>query len=529
MVNARHMVPTEPTRAPLSPQAVRRALAHMRANLPDKITLADLAAACGTSERALLKQFERFVGASPMTHLLRVRLAAARTELLRPDSTLSIADVACGCGLPHLGRFAAEYRKAFGELPSTTVRRAREVPERAVADEPRSVPVPFVARPRPSLTVLPLRTETVTERRAAQELTEQLAANLSQASLVHVTFADPATTVVRQLARAPRPDPAAQYCLQGRLVQRDERTRITFWLTDAAGRHVWGDSYDGSTSALFDLMRHVVDGALCGIVPAITGAEITRLSEKSPNSLAARELLLRAFPLFMKLDAQNATRALAIATRAMELDPDDALPPAFAAYCHLRLLTDGAATSPFAARAETLRLAQRAATLDLGDPLVTTARAAIATLLQPREEAEALVERASAMDPTSAWAWERKGFLYHRDSPNLALACFDRALRLYGPRMPTENCLIGISQVHCFQAHLEQGARFARLALAENPRAMLGHRLLIGYEQCLGRPSAARQSALALRQAHPLFRAGEFMQIFPGSIPDALIVAGVPL
>lgn len=39
------------------PQYVKRALDYLRANMAEKVTLADLATVCGISQRALLKQF----------------------------------------------------------------------------------------------------------------------------------------------------------------------------------------------------------------------------------------------------------------------------------------------------------------------------------------------------------------------------------------------------------------------------------------------------------------------------------------
>src|ERR1700727_1380188 len=91
------------------PQYVKRALDYLRANMAEKVTLGDLATACGISQRALLKQFNRFLGVSPIAHLLRMRLTAARAELQRSDGTVSISEIASRCGLTHLGRFAAEY------------------------------------------------------------------------------------------------------------------------------------------------------------------------------------------------------------------------------------------------------------------------------------------------------------------------------------------------------------------------------------------------------------------------------------
>ncbi len=59
-----------------------------------------------------------------MKYLQQVRLRRAR-DLLREGSSTqtSVSAVASSLGLPHLGRFAAAYREAFGETPSETLRR----------------------------------------------------------------------------------------------------------------------------------------------------------------------------------------------------------------------------------------------------------------------------------------------------------------------------------------------------------------------------------------------------------------------
>ena len=62
----------------LLPQHVKRALAYMRANMAERITLAGLASDCGASERTLLKQFQRFVGLPPLGYLRRLRLNVAQ-------------------------------------------------------------------------------------------------------------------------------------------------------------------------------------------------------------------------------------------------------------------------------------------------------------------------------------------------------------------------------------------------------------------------------------------------------------------
>ncbi len=53
-----------------------------------------------------------------------MRLARARQEIVRRGTDATVTAVALSVGFTQLGRFAAEYRKAFGELPSAAVQRA---------------------------------------------------------------------------------------------------------------------------------------------------------------------------------------------------------------------------------------------------------------------------------------------------------------------------------------------------------------------------------------------------------------------
>jgi AraC-like DNA-binding protein/TolB-like protein len=531
MVTSNRAVQPESVSPTALPQHVKRALDYLRANLAEKVTLADLAAACGISQRALLTQFRHFLGVSPIAHLRRMRLGTARAELQQSDGTVSISEVAFRCGLTHLARFAAEYRTAFGELPSATRRRAVASADKGNigSDCRASAPAPFVARQRPSLIILPLRTETLQERHIAQELMEQLAATISRTSVASVTFADPMVAIVRRTVRSPREPATAEYCLNGRLVQRDAYIRVTLWLVDTEGRHVWGDSYDGTAGGAFDLLRRIVDGAVCAVVPGIGGAEIARIQGKDPETLKVREMIQQALPVLLKIDWDSSRKVFAIATRAMEMDPDDALPVAVAAHCQARLFSDAATASPAATRSLAHHLVRRAGVLDTGDPLVTTARAAAAAMSRSDDDVEALVDRALAMDPTSGWAWERRGFLFCWKDSDVAIACFSRALQLHGPFMPRDNCFLGIAQAHEAADNFDEAARWARRAVAENPQASMPKRLLIYYEDRLGRRLAARQVADQLCREHPEVSVSRLAQVHQGFCRDVLLRAGVPL
>jgi AraC-like DNA-binding protein len=90
-----------------------------------QLHLPELCALIGVSERTLRSCCTEFLGISPSRYMLRRRLQAARIALRDADpATASVAEIVGGCGFTELGRFAGAYRNAFGEAPSTTLRRS---------------------------------------------------------------------------------------------------------------------------------------------------------------------------------------------------------------------------------------------------------------------------------------------------------------------------------------------------------------------------------------------------------------------
>jgi len=102
---------------------VETAIAFMREHAGEPITAHDVASAVYISTRALSAAFVRELGEPPRDTLRRIRLEGVRADLLAADRGASTAAVARRWGFLHLSRFAAEYRRAYGELPSETLRR----------------------------------------------------------------------------------------------------------------------------------------------------------------------------------------------------------------------------------------------------------------------------------------------------------------------------------------------------------------------------------------------------------------------
>lgn len=102
---------------------VRFAIDFMRAHVSEPITMTDVARASFVSTRGLHAAFTRERGETPMQYLRRVRLDAVRADLRAGGADLTVAAAARRWGFAHLPRFAEQYRRAFGERPSETLRR----------------------------------------------------------------------------------------------------------------------------------------------------------------------------------------------------------------------------------------------------------------------------------------------------------------------------------------------------------------------------------------------------------------------
>ena len=89
-------------------------------------TARSLAVRIGVTERTLLRAFRETYGVPPKQYLMCRALHGVR-RVLRAGAPQdqTVADVLTRHGIWEFGRFAARYRRQFGELPSETLRRAR--------------------------------------------------------------------------------------------------------------------------------------------------------------------------------------------------------------------------------------------------------------------------------------------------------------------------------------------------------------------------------------------------------------------
>lgn len=89
---------------------------------PDQaVTVPELCGQLHVSRRTLQYCFEDVLGLSPLQYLRAIRLNGARRHLRQAAlRQQSVQDVAVNWGFWHFSQFASDYRKLFGEMPSST-------------------------------------------------------------------------------------------------------------------------------------------------------------------------------------------------------------------------------------------------------------------------------------------------------------------------------------------------------------------------------------------------------------------------
>jgi transcriptional regulator GlxA family with amidase domain len=102
------------------------AVGYVSRHLQESIRLCDLAAVAGVSTRTLGYLFTRIYGITPMAFVKHERLSNAYHLLQDADpASTTVAAIARRCGFSHMGQFAIDFKRSFGESPSVTLSQAR--------------------------------------------------------------------------------------------------------------------------------------------------------------------------------------------------------------------------------------------------------------------------------------------------------------------------------------------------------------------------------------------------------------------
>ena len=296
-----------------------------------------------------------------------------------------------------------------------------------------------------------------------------------------------------------------RYVLEGSVRKAGGRVRITAQLIEAeTGAHLWAERFDGALDDVFDLQDKVATSVAGVIEPALQAAETARSADRPTNDLTAYDLYLRAYAMTLSSSALF-PEALRLLDRAIERDPHYGPALARAALCCFRLVTDGRSDDPASDTRKGTDLARRALQVARDDPgALADAAAALAYFGEDIGAMMALVDRALALNPSSARGWQMSGTLRNwAGQPDVAIEHIETSLRL-GPRARSGAAIAAIGVAHFLSRRFGEAAPKLLLAIQEDPNHPVAYRFLAACYAQTGRLEEAQAVVERLRGVTPL-------------------------
>jgi adenylate cyclase len=394
-----------------------------------------------------------------------------------------------------------------------------EKPVRAFALDPeaQNIRIPFLARRArlPSIAVLPLQNAggDPEEDYFSDGIVEDI--TLSLAGLREVVVISRGSTLAY---RGRQSDPrevgrtlGVRYVLMGSVRKSERLMRVSVELCDAdTGASLWGQKEEVPEGELFDVQDRLVRRIVAGIAPNVRAAELRAAMRKRPESFNAYDFTLRALHTIHSLELNTFLQARDYLNKAMEEDPNFAMPVAWAARWHSIFVGQGWSANQAQDSATAVELALKAIELDGQNALALATYGHLRSyLFHDYDSAFEYFDRALAACPNHSLAWLlSSGTLSYVGRSVQAVQHGEKALQL----SPLDRSLFYyytfLNLAHYGNGTYEQAVKWGKMSVSENPNYTANLRILTGALVGAGRVDEARDVAAQLLRLEPGFRVG---------------------
>lgn len=319
---------------------------------------------------------------------------------------------------------------------------------------------------------------------------------------------------IRQVGR----ELGVRYVLEGSVRRAGGKVRIAAQLVSAVtAEHLWAEHYDGLLEDVFDLQDQVTANVVGAIAPKIDFAEIERAKRKPTANLDAYDYLLRGTEKFFLMTTRSLDEALPHFYRAIELDPDFAAAHAYAAnYFVLRKVVHSAPLSALEVK-EAERLATRAVELGPNNDIVLAlAGNTQSYVLGNVRGGTELTARALALNPNWARAWLIESWNKHwLGEFDAAIECSRRAM-LLSPQDPFMFHMQEATADNYFvTGRYEEALSWAEKALSGKPKSTSAMLTKLAVLASVGQQADAESLAKEYMLVDPTYR----LSLLPDQLP----------
>ena len=294
------------------------------------------------------------------------------------------------------------------------------------------------------------------------------------------------------------------YVVEGSVRKGGDRVRITVQLNDVAtGSHIWADRYDRDIADVFAVQDEITEAIVAAIEPQVYAAENFRAKRKSPDSMDAWDLVMRALSHYWRVTRQDNMVAQALLEKATAIDPGYGQALGVLAASHTFGAHMGwseiATVAPIAERAATAALLA-----DSEDPWAHFALGGVHLFARRFDDSLAAFERALLLNPNFSLAQGYYGLVLSYsgrwEEGDLAAR---RALRL-SPRDPFSAIYCGIDSYAQFVGrNYDEAMRISREGIRQRGDFVGAHRVFTAAAGMAGQETTAAAALRELRRVQP--------------------------
>jgi adenylate cyclase len=403
-------------------------------------------------------------------------------------------------------------RRGYRFIGPAATKSEAKVPATPTVDVARK-PAPMIALAlpeKPSIAVLPFDNLSGDPEQGyfADGMVEEIITALSRIHWLFViarnsSFTYKGRTVdIKQVGR----ELGVSYVLEGSIRKAGNRVRITAQLLDATtAAHLWADHFDGTLEDIFQLQDNVASSVAGVIEPTLQAAEHRRSVQRPTDDLTAYDLFLQARVALYSVTREGTRRALELAERALERDPNYGSALAVATRCHCNIYACGWTSDLEATQKRGIEFSRRALRIAGNDPFII-ANAAVGLALFGEDIAMtiALVDHSLRLNPNFARGWHLSGQLrLWAGQYDLAIEHIETSIRL-SPRESRMGNYLNIGISHFFARRTEKAAEVLGQSLQENSEWPPTIRFMASCLAHLGRLKEAQKLMKRLQAITPV-------------------------
>jgi DNA-binding SARP family transcriptional activator/Tfp pilus assembly protein PilF len=326
------------------------------------------------------------------------------------------------------------------------------------------------------------------------------------------------------------------YVLDGAISGSVTDLQVSIRLLDITrdARPIWSDRFKLAMKSLHKLDEFVTERVVGQIDPIILFIEGQRHRREE---YGATGLLLLAIPLIYSMERAKYEEAGSLISRALAIDPDNAMAAAWAAYWQVFHVGQGWAKDVDQAMAAAESFALRAIKIDPENAEALGIYGHVSSFLHKDfDTAVHCFNHALRLNPNLAFIWAlSSATCCYIGDPDTALERLER----YRDLAPFDPYYLWFENfftiAYTFKGDYEKAASFGRRVVKNNPGYSNGYKPLIAALGHLGRQDEAKRYVDKLLALEPTFTVDRFGQTYPfksssdrARYMKGLVLAGVP-